>query len=1015
LKYWQDNQIFQKTLDRTSTEGDFIFYDGPPFATGLPHYGHIIASAIKDVIPRYKTMCGYQVARRWGWDCHGLPVENLIEQELKLKTKKDIETLGIGEFNQACQASVLRYANEWQKFIPRMGRWVNMENDYETMSDKYIEMIWWIFKELHTQGLIYEGYKSMHLCPRCETTLSNFEVTLGYQDVEDISVYVKFSIFNFQFSNKVKIQNPKAEVYFLAWTTTPWTLPGNMALAVGDSIKYQVLSIKDQYYIVAAARVKEVMKNQEFEVVGEVNGSELVGLEYAPLFDFTAEQVKKDSNAKSAFKVYAADFVSTEEGTGIVHVAPAFGEDDYNLSLKYQIPFVQHVNSDGTFKDYVSNWAGRSVKPKKDPSETDREIIKYLEEHSLLFSTEKVRHSYPFCWRCDSPLINYASSSWFVRVIDLKERLLAANAKINWVPEHLRDGRFGKWLEGARDWAISRSRYWGAPLPVWRCQNPACNELKVVGSVKEIVELSLRVTNRSEAISNSNVEIASVATLPRNDTTMDLHRPYIDQVKFKCNKCDGEMQRVPEVFDCWFESGAMPYASEYLFSDYELSAKTTREELRSHIAFPADFIAEGIDQTRGWFYTLLVLGVALYDESPFKNVVVNGIILAENGQKMSKRLKNYPDPQKVIDQYGADAMRFYLLSSGAVRGESLNFSEKGVDEVYKKVVLLTLNVLKFWQTYSDKISNFQFLISKLQGRSILDRWIIWCLASAINEVTDSLEKYEIDRACRTIVWLIDDLVSTWYVRRSRDRFKNEGQDKESAIMTLQFVLQELSKLLAPIAPFLAEYLYRESGGKKESVHLENWGQGKWVQEITESDDYKLDKQMEQVRQICEIGHRLRDETQVKVRQSLRRCQILKSKYQINAEGQILNGIIELIVDELNVKEVGIVETLPSGEGWISKDGVALYTIIDQELKAEGLVRELTRQINNLRKKQGLTIQDKVTVEYQTVEDALKQMIIKSKQELAKAVLASDFVEEENVEGAEIKVDGLLIIINLLKN
>ncbi|HCE48854.1 MAG TPA: hypothetical protein DEQ86_01515, partial [Candidatus Jacksonbacteria bacterium] len=576
-------------------------------------------------------------------------------------------------------------------------------------------------------------------------------------------------------------------------------------------------------------------------------------------------------------------------------------------------------------------------------------------------------------------------------------------------------GRFGKWLEGARDWAISRSRYWGAPLPVWRCQNPACNELKVVGSVKEIVELSLRVTNRSEAISNSNVEIASVATLPRNDTTMDLHRPYIDQVKFKCNKCDGEMQRVPEVFDCWFESGAMPYASEYLFSDYELSAKTTREELRSHIAFPADFIAEGIDQTRGWFYTLLVLGVALYDESPFKNVVVNGIILAENGQKMSKRLKNYPDPQKVIDQYGADAMRFYLLSSGAVRGESLNFSEKGVDEVYKKVVLLTLNVLKFWQTYSDKISNFQFLISKLQGRSILDRWIIWCLASAINEVTDSLEKYEIDRACRTIVWLIDDLVSTWYVRRSRDRFKNEGQDKESAIMTLQFVLQELSKLLAPIAPFLAEYLYRESGGKKESVHLENWGQGKWVQEITESDDYKLDKQMEQVRQICEIGHRLRDETQVKVRQSLRRCQILKSKYQINAEGQILNGIIELIVDELNVKEVGIVETLPSGEGWISKDGVALYTIIDQELKAEGLVRELTRQINNLRKKQGLTIQDKVTVEYQTVEDALKQMIIKSKQELAKAVLASDFVEEENVEGAEIKVDGLLIIINLLKN
>ena len=1078
LAFWQEKKIFEQTLTQTAPKGDFVFYDGPPFATGLPHYGHIIAGTIKDVIPRYKTMQGFRVQRRWGWDCHGLPIENLIEKEKGFETKKDIEA-DIAGFNKACRDSVLRYREEWKTSVARTGRLVDMEHDYKTMDNRYIEVIWWIFKELWKEGLIYEGYKSMHLCPRCETTLSNFEVTLGYKEVKDLGVTVKFRITNYE----LRITNiPKgADVYMLAWTTTGWTLPGNMALAVGKDIEYVAmktqssklkvqnynskLKIGGEYYIVARERVKEIFTEEECEVIAIVKGSNFIGLEYERLFDFSREQIKNDPNFKNAFKVYAGDFVSTEEGTGIVHIAPGFGEDDYQLSLKEQLPFLQHVNHDGTFKEYVTFAPGKKVKTKEDPAGADVEVIKYLAAHNALFKKEKYAHSYPHCWRCDTPLINYATSSWFVKVTALKERLQDANAKVNWVPEHIKNGRFGKWLEGARDWAISRSRYWGAPLPVWRCEG--CGDIKVIGSVAELeqnktpenaevlsssakdvsfagtqksrqleatIEYSLDIVNNTEKkpaeglepsqseLSNSSARHATDILSVYQKTTadaMDLHRPYIDEIVLSCGKCGGAMRRIKEVFDCWFESGAMPYASELIFSDFKLTEGTTREELKKHINFPADFIAEGTDQTRGWFYTLMVLGVALYGESPFKNVIVNGIILAEDGQKMSKRLKNYPDPQVIMDKYGADALRFYLMSSPAVRADSLNFSEKGVDEMYKKVILLTLNVVNFYKLFSQGIPpKEKGLLENIDPGHKLDKWIISKTHVLIGDITRYLNQYEIDKACRTTLDFID-ILSTWYIRGSRDRFK---AGDPNAVVVLSHTLLNLAKVVAPIVPFLGEYIYKEIQGPKESVHLEAWPDAKWYlvfedviddMEVVIRNRDEIISIMDDVRKISEVGHSLRSEIGHKVRQPLQEIQIKKDGFELR-QSSFYEECIPILQDELNVCDVVFVDKLPEGqEDWVVKDPIALYTVIDDQLKEKGTVRELTRQINNLRKKQGLTIHDRVIVEYKTESLPLTSLIEKYQEQLKEAVLAHEVRKGDSVDGSVVDIDGENITITLL--
>ena len=680
---------------------EYVFYDGPPFATGTPHYGHIVASIMKDVVPRYWTMKGYRVERKWGWDCHGLPIENIVEKELGFKSKKDIELLGVAKFNETCRSKVLTYVDEWKKVIRRLGRWADMDNAYKTMDKDYMESIWWVFKQLYDKNLIYEGYKSMHICPRCETTLSQQEVAEGYKNVKDLSATVKFKL---EPNQKIGDFETDDNTYILAWTTTPWTLIGNAALAVGSSIKYLVLSIKGEAgkYIIAKDRASEVFKGKEYKILKEIKSKDLVGLEYKPIFDYYAkdESLKNKKNAAPAtpersdggrgWKIYAADFVTTDEGTGVVHIAPAFGEDDMNLGKEHDLPFIQHVGMDGIFKPEVTDFAGMHVKPINDTQATDVEIIKYLAHKNLLFSKEKYEHSYPHCWRCDTPLINYATSSWFVKITDIKDKALDLAKKINWTPKHMKDGRFGQWLAGARDWSISRQRFWASVIPIWKCEGQKseirnqkseikegkCDNLKVIGSVEELEKLSGKKIN-------------------------DLHKHVVDEITFPCEKCGGVMKRIPDVLDCWFESGSMPYAqTHYPFAN----------EQKFENNFPAEFIAEGVDQTRAWFYYLHVIATAIKNKPAFKNVIVNGIVLAEDGKKMAKRLQNYPDPTEVMEKYGADALRYYLLTSPVMLAENLNFAEKGVQESLRKVNMLLWNVYKFYEMYAGQISDFRFQI-----------------------------------------------------------------------------------------------------------------------------------------------------------------------------------------------------------------------------------------------------------------------------------------------------------------
>ena len=1150
LKFWQDNKIFEKTPKKASPKGEFVFYDGPPFATGLPHYGHILASTIKDVIPRFKTMQGYHVPRKWGWDCHGLPIENIIEKELGLKTKKEILEFGIDKFNDEARNAVLRYANEWREQIPRFGRWVDMDNDYRTMDASYTESVWWSFKKLHDKGLVYEGFKSMHLCPRCETTLSNFEVAQGYKDITDISVTAKFKL------------NGEENTWVLAWTTTPWTLPGNVALAVNPEISYVTIEKKDENgkserFILAEARLEKLFGKESYKIVSTYRGKDLVGRTYIPVFNY----YENDSNLKNkenAWKIYGANFVTTTDGSGIVHIAPAFGSDDYELSKKEKLPFIQHVDISGKFKPEVMDFAGQAVKPKDDHQKADIEIIKYLAHKGLLFSKEKIIHSYPHCWRCDTPLLNYATSSWFVKVSSIRNKLTRANNKIKWVPEEIGKYRFGNWLKDAKDWAVSRSRFWGAPIPVWKCEK--CNEVKFIGSVEELKKkigkrnnyLILRhgeaksnkqnivtsdphnqfgltekgkeevrgtaqnlkkekidyifasdilrtkettnivkealgldsshvisdkrlreinfgeidgkdrsfyskaipnfldrfetrlpggesfndikkrvgdfiyeidkkyegktillITHETPAwllecavegadskrctsirgemadyLKNAEVKPLSFIPLPHNEKyELDLHRPGIDKMAFDC-ACGGVMKRVPEVFDCWFESGSMAYAQDH----YPFNKKNFNPNpgwFKKSKGYPADFIAEGLDQTRGWFYSLLVLGVTLFGRSPFKSVVVNGTLLAQDGQKMSKRLKNYPDPLHVVNKYGADAMRFYMIQSPAVRGQDMNFLEQGVDEVMKKLIMRLGNVAEFYKLYEDPKRKQ----GNVKSKNVLDIWILYRLNEVVSKVTTGLSNYELDRGARALMDFVDDL-STWYLRRSRDRFKDEDvANRNAALDTTYSVLKTTSLLLAPFTPFFAEMLYKLIGASGESVHLGNWPISK---SISGAEAVILDD-MNEVRRIVALALEARNKGNVKVRQPLKELKVKSLKLKGKKD------FVELIKDEVNVKEILFGENL--------KEEVELNLEISSELLKEGIMREFVRSLQELRKKNNLNPRDVVSASIQTNPEGQNFLLEFQEQIFKVTQVKLNFAEV--FQGEEVKAGNMRFLIKVL--
>lgn len=891
LAFWKDNDIFRKSVEREAPNGEYVFYDGPPFATGLPHYGHIVASVIKDAVPRFWTMRGYSVPRVWGWDCHGLPIENIVEKELGFKHKKDILGYGIDKFNETCRARVLTYAEEWEKIIPRIGRWADMEHAYRTMDKPFMESVWWVFKQVYDKGLVYEDYRSMHICPRCETTLSQQEVSEGYKDVKDIAVTLKF-----------KVKNPEkiglnGDVYILAWTTTPWTLPGNVALAVGEKIEYVAWSQKIpdgpiETYIVAGPAFNR-MGIQAATINILLTGKDLVGLEYEPPFDYYINDTTL-KNRENGWKVYAADFITTDAGTGIAHEAPAFGADDWELSKRENLPFVQHVNMDGTMKPEVKDFAGMEVKPRSEDDKvrlgTDIAVLKYLQEKGLFFSKENVTHSYPHCWRCDTPLLNYATSSWFVSVTKIKENLLKNAEAVTWSPEHIKEGRFGKWLEGARDWSISRQRFWASVIPVWRCE--ACKKQRVFGSAAEL-----------EAASGKKID--------------DLHKHIVDMITVPC-KCGSTMGRIPDVLDTWFDSGSMPYGEKhYPFENKE----------RFEATFPAQFIAEGLDQTRAWFYYLHVLGGALFQKNTFQNVIVNGIVLAEDGKKMAKKLQNYPDPMDVVEKYGADALRLYLLSSPVMQAENLSFSESGVDEVAKKNIGRLGNVLAFYKLYENGTAR------DWKSEHILDKWILARLAALIGESADGYERYELDRATRPLALFIDDL-SVWYIRRSRDRFKEEGAGKTAALATLRYVLHGLSKVIAPSMPFFAEHLFQavREEEDEESVHLAMWPETP----AFSFEPAEVLTKMFLTRLIVSQALEAREQAKIKVRQPLGSLQLPAASFQ-----ELGEEYHALIRDEVNVKTIEVGTAL------------SLDTNITPELQEEGLVRDTIREIQAYRKTQNL--------------------------------------------------------------
>jgi isoleucyl-tRNA synthetase len=927
-EFWEKNGIFEKSLEKTKDGKPYTFYDGPPFATGLPHYGHILASTIKDVIPRYQTMRGRFVRRRWGWDCHGLPIEALVEKELGISGKKQIEEIGIKKFNETCRSMVLRFADEWGKMVRRMGRWVDFENSYKTMDRDYMESVWWAFKQVYDKGLAYEGRKVLLYCPRCETPISNFEVAMdnSYKDVTEESVYIKFKVKNSKLKvgggREVEFADP---TYLLAWTTTPWTLPGNVALAVGADIEYVKAKVGGETLIVAKALAEKVLP-EGYAIDSEVKGSDLVGLSYEPLFE-----VPEVAASEKSFKIYAADFVTTEDGTGIVHTAVVYGEDDYQLGLREDMPIVPLLDEKGHFNEQAPELVrGQYFK------KSEKAIKEDLEQRGLLLKREDYAHSYPHCWRCSTALYYNAIPAWFINVQKIKPDLLRTNKKqINWFPEHLKHGRYEKSVESAPDWNISRNRYWGNPIPVWRCED--CGKNTVIGGLDDL---------RKHSVDNQ---------LPLNDSgEVDLHRPYIDEVILKCD-CGGNMRRTPEIFDSWVEAGSMPF-SEY---HYPFENKEVFEN-----RFPAQFVAEYIAQTRAWFYVMHVISQIIFGKAPFENVVTTGNILAEDGSKMSKSKNNYPDPWLVIDKHGVDSLRFYLMSSAVMQADDINFSEKDLETVHRRVTMLLWNVHQYFMTYAGQSGSAtgEGIFTVPRSGNVLDRWVLARSKELVSGVTGGLDGYDTPRAARAIAEFVDDL-SIWYLRRSR------GREGAEFFPVFRYVLATTSQVIAPFMPHIAEAIYRDLRGERdpESVHLTGWPE---MEELN-SDEVALVEGMAIVREAASVGLAARKEMNIPVRQPLARLWI-----EMESGEPLHEDLMEVLLAELNVK-ASDPELLDTRDENIKNYPInarrmrSLYidTGMTPELKLEGEVRKLERAIQERRKEMGLKVGDMARLKYSPASGA----------------------------------------------
>lgn len=1019
LAFWQNNRIFERSVEERYSKPLFSFYDGPPFATGLPHYGHFLAGTIKDVVLRYKTMQGYQVPRRFGWDCHGLPIENEIEKAFGLSGAISIKEFGIARFNEECRKIVLRYSEEWKSLVSRMGRWVDFNNTYRTMDMSFMESVWWVFKQLFDRGLVYEGYKVTPFSAKLGTPLSNFEAGENYKDIDDPSLTVALPL----------VDEPNT--HLMIWTTTPWTLISNLAVMAGPEIEYLKVRNKTNnksYYICSSRLSAYDKEGTEYEILGTFIGSDLEGKRYRPLFPYFADRV-----AQGAFRVILDTNVTTEEGTGLVHCAPAFGEADFYASQRAGIELVCPVDGNGLFTEEIPEYTGLFVK------DADKDIIKRLKAQGAVIQAATLRHRYPFCWRSDTPLIYKAVRTWYVAVEKIKVGLLASNQQIHWTPENIKNGRFGKWLEGARDWAISRNRYWGTPIPIWRADEDG--EVIVLGSIAEL-------------------EQAAGAKIT------DLHRHFIDDLTFEKN--GKTFRRIPEVFDCWFESGSMPYAqNHYPFENAKLFEQ----------GFPADFIGEGLDQTRGWFYTLTILSTALFNKPAFKNVVVNGIILAEDGSKMSKRLRNYPDPSIVIQRYGADAVRLYMMHSPAVKGDDLCFAESGVELVVRQVLIPLWNAFSFFVTYA-RIYNWEHKAVPLKPEAVIDQWILSLLNKLIKDVQEGMDDYDLSRSVEPFVEFVNQLTN-WYIRRSRRRFWDDKHsvDRDQAFATLHHVLTELVKVAAPFVPFLSEAIYRilRRQGMPDSVHLCDFPTYQ-VKRRNEG----LEQGMAAVQTTVSLGHSLRKEHKLKVRQPLANAHIASEEKQVLA---FLKDQQHLIAEELNVKAIvfdvdekefvvlkakpnfrilgkkvgklmrsvqsaidafthdqlttllngGVVNLLVEGElitltpedvqverqvreGLIAANAgmitIGLDTHLSDDLLLEGLAREVINKINTMRREAGFEVTDRIHVSIQST-DRLKHCF-KTFGPMINAEVLAVSVEFGPCEGTAWDLNGESAIIALKK-